>query len=411
MTPPTLTAPHRQRVDFVLELGRELHRHGVPAHRLELALGEVASQLDLESSFYATPTALFATLGSSESEETHLQRLEGSSVSLGKMADLDRLAQSVAHGELEVPEARRELARIASAPARHRPWVVALGYAIASASASRLFGGGSGEILTALGGGTLVGVLSLVARQKASIARLFEPLGAFLVAIAAGFLAALLSPSIPVEISVATLAGLIVLVPGLTVTIAVSELANGSLVSGTSRLFGAVLGFFMLGFGVALGQRLTTAILGPAPPGVPSDLPGWTAIFAAALTALAFTVLLDADRRDLGWILLAGLVTWGTAAAASETLGIELATLIGALVLGVVSNLYARRLRRPAMVTRVTAVLLLVPGAIGFRGVASFMADDALSGAEAVFTVALIAVAIVLGQLIGNAIVPPRRHL
>lgn len=411
---PSSEATQQQRADFLLDLGRELHRQGVPSHRLELALDEVASRLGLAASFHATPTALFATVATSRSgtvaEQTHLQRMQPGSVSLGTMVELDRLAQLVADGDLGVVEARRQLAVLADRSPRYPPWLNILSFALASACASRLFGAGGGEMVTALVCGALVGALARSSRSRPTLLSLFQPLGAFLVAITAGLLASVSPLPVPVNVPIATLAGLIVLVPGLTVTIAVSELANGSWVSGTSRLFAAILTFFMLGFGVALGSRVVTGVGGPWPEVVLITAPTWTAPIAAVLTAIAFTVLLDADRRDLPWIVLAGLLTWTTAGACSP-LGVEVASLLGALMLGVVSNVYARTLRRPALVVRVAAVLLLVPGAIGFRGVASFMVDDAVSGAEAAFTMALVAVAIVLGQLMANALVSPRRLL
>ena len=63
-------------------------------------------------------------------------------------------------------------------------------------------------------------------------------------------------------VSIATLAGLIVLVPGLTVTTAITELATSHLTAGTTRMAGAFMTFIAIGFGVALGYRIA-AMLGP----------------------------------------------------------------------------------------------------------------------------------------------------
>ena len=90
--------------------------------------------------------------------------------------------------------------------------------------------------------------------------RVFEPVASLMAAALAVVTAQFVSP---LSIYVTTLAGLIVLVPGLTLTTAMTELATRDLVSGTARLMGAVLIFLEIGFGVALGWQLTR--LAPSP--------------------------------------------------------------------------------------------------------------------------------------------------
>ena len=63
------------------------------------------------------------------------------------------------------------------------------------------------------------------------------------------------------------------------------------------------------------------------------------------------------------------------------------------------------------VVTWLAVVLLLVPGSMGFRGMASLLGHDTLSGVETVFAMFVVATAIVAGILIANAVVSPRRSL
>jgi len=89
----------------------------------------------------------------------------------------------------------------------------------------------------------------------------------------------------------------------------------------------------------------------------------------------------------------------------------QLGVMVGAFALGVMSNAYARWLDRPAQVVQVPAVLLLVPGSMGFRGMTSLLDKDTLSGVETVFAMFVVALAIVAGLLVANAVVSPRRSL
>jgi uncharacterized membrane protein YjjP (DUF1212 family) len=400
------------RSAFVLELGRALHQHGAPAHRLESALGELSEALGLEASFFATPTALFSSFRGTErdgswSERTHLRRLEPGDVDLGTFADLDRLAQRVIAGEVDPAEATREIHELERRPSLYPRWLAVLAAALVSGSAARLFGGGAQEIALAALAGAMVSLLSRVTRLWPPLGRLFELLGAILVAMLAAWGATLA----PLASSIVILAGLIVVVPGLTLTVGVTELAQGSLVSGTSRLAGAILSLVLLGFGAALGQQLAVALGATGLDGIPSPLPGWTLPVAAALAATAFTVLLRAAPRDVPWILGCGLLTWSAAAFCAAHLGPVLAAFAGATVAGVASNAFGRLQRRPSMVTRVSSILLLVPGALGFRGVSSLLADETLRGVDTVLDVVFIAVAIVVGLLLAGSLLPPRQRL
>jgi uncharacterized membrane protein YjjP (DUF1212 family) len=400
------------RSAFVLELGRALHQHGAPAHRLEMALQELSTALGLEASFFATPTALFSSFRSADAsgpwtERTHLRRLNPGEVDLGTFADLDRVAQRVIAGELDAAAATRQIHELERRPSRYPGWLAVGAAALASGSAARLFGGGVQEIALAAAAGAMVALLSRVTRFWPPLGRLFELLSAILVALLAGWAASFS----PLASSIVILAGLIVIVPGLTLTVGVTELAQGSLVSGTSRLAGGMLALVLLGFGAALGQQLLLALGATGLDGTPAPLPGWTLPIAAALTACAFTVLLRAAPRDVPWILGCGLLTWSTAAVCASQLGPVLAAFAGATVAGVASNAYGRLQRRPSMVTRVSSILLLVPGSLGFRGVSSLLADETLRGVDTVLDVVFIAVAIVVGLLLAGSLLPPRQRL
>ena len=82
--------------------------------------------------------------------------------------------------------------------------------------------------------------------------------------------------------------------------------------------------------------------------------------------------------------------------------------LVGALMVGGASNLFSRLRQRPATVTLVPGLILLVPGSIGFRSVSAMLAQDALSGIQAAFAMTLVAIALVTGLLISHIVVPPR---
>lgn len=398
----------REAIDFSLRLGRAMQTYGAPAHRLEETMFELTRRIGIRGNFFSMPTGIIASFEKENQHHTEIVRIESTQVDLGRLSSLDDLADRVTSGRLTLEQGALEIDRILATPERYSVLMTLAAFSLSSAAASRFFGAGIVEILLAFTTGLAVGLLALAAPRVPAIARLFDPLAGFTVSFFAVLGAALIGGA---SVPIVTVAGLIVLVPGLTLTVAITELAQRSLVSGTARLHGAFLVFLMLGFGVATGGQLATLMVGALPDTAPTVLAPWTLWLAVAVSCLSLTVLLKAPARDLGWISIVNVLTFAAVHFSSGRLGPELGVFVGALVAGVASNLYARRLDRPAAVTRLPAMMLLVPGGLGFIGLSSLLEQDVLTGIRTAFSVAIIAVALVTGLIIASALISPRRAL
>lgn len=392
--------------DFLLKLGRGLHAYGYPAHRLEDALLGVAQRLGLRAHLFSMPTALFASFEEADGQRTFQLRVEPGGVDLEKLAQLDEVAEQVAAGQLSPEDGATRLDAIVSAPPRYGPVVTTLAFAVASGAASRFFGGGGHELAVAALIGLLTGLLAAAAARQPALGRVFEPLAAAV----AGFVATAAAHSLaPVSFYIATVAGLIVLVPGFPLTVALTELATRNLVSGTARLMGAVGTFLAMGFGVAFGTTVGARLFGAAHATASPVLPGWTVYAALLAASLGFTVLLKARPREAPWIAASGMLGFFGARAGTQLLGPQIGAFLGAVAVSAFGNLYARLSRRPAAVTVVPGLLLLVPGSVGFRSFSLMLEDQTLVGLETAFTMMLVAISLAIGLLFGNVLVPPRR--
>jgi uncharacterized membrane protein YjjP (DUF1212 family) len=398
----------RDAVGFVLRLGRALHAYGIPAHRLEEVMEKAAERLGLQGQFFSTPTSIFASFGPQEEQRTFLMRVTPGEVDLGKIAELDDVTTGVLRGALGPAEGSQLIDRILAAPRRYGRVVTIVAFGLASAAASRFLGGGLKEIAASAAIGLITGFLSLLTEKYQSLGRVFE----FVVAFTASALAELLTFVIGgYAVSNATLAGLIVLMPGLTLTIALIELSTKNLSSGTARLSGAFVVFLGIGFGVAVGGSVADLLIGQPQLARAAQAPEWTVIVALIAMPLALTVLLRAHLRDAVWIVIAGALAVGGSRVGVKYFGPEIGVFLGALTVGVASNWYARLLDRPATITQVPGILLLVPGSVGFRGLAALMDEKIVSGVDTTFKMILTAVALVAGTLMANIIAPPRREI
>lgn len=407
MIPSPLDPDPQAAIGFVLRIGQALHGTGYAAHRIETVMERVAGQLGLQGQFFATPTSIFAAFGPLERQRTHLMRVGAADDDLGRLADLDEVVGRVMKGELPPAEGSTQIDRIMTAPPRYRGIMTVLAYGLLSASGARFLGGGALEIATAGGIGLMVGLLDRVATKVAPLGRVFVPLAAFLAAITAG----LLSEWLPgLTVFLVTLAGLIVLLPGWTLTTGMTELATRHLQAGVSRLSGAFMLLISIVVGMAVGLKAATAIVGEILPGAPIPLPDWTIYVALLALPLGAAVLLRAKPRDIPWVLASGFVAFLGGRIGAQLLGPELGAFFAALLVGLASNLYAWYTDRPTSVTLVPGVLLLVPGSIGFRGLASLLDRETLSGVETAFTAVLIAAALTAGILTATVLGPQRRR-
>jgi uncharacterized membrane protein YjjB (DUF3815 family) len=273
-----------------------------------------------------------------------------------------------------------------------------------------------GDVLTASLLGLLTGLLAIFAGHRESTRHVKEPLVAFVVTTMAFTIDGLMGTRSGFATS---LAGLVVLLPGLTFTVALTELSTRHLASGTARLSGALVVFLGLGFGLALGVQ-TGGALGPilheAMPQVQgllsrATLPSWTEWVALLVAPLSFAVLLSAKRRDIGNIVVACAAAYLVSKYAGASVGEQLGAFLGAFVISAGSNLFARFKRRTAMVTQVPGLLILVPGSIGLRSMQSLLGQDVEMGIATAFRVAIIGISLAAGMLAGNVVTSAGRRI
>lgn len=394
-------------ITFVMLLARALHQFGTPSHQLEGTLLQVTESLELQCQILATPTAIQAAFGAGGSQ-MRLERCDPGQTDLEKLTSLQQVIRQVIDGNLAPADATEMVRDILDRPSRYSNIVTIAAFAVCSGMAALLFGGGWREMLvsTVIGGG--IGALdwAMAARERAVM--IFPAVAAFFATVVSRCLAI---PFDPCVAFLCSLSGLIILVPGLTLTVAVNELANRHLVSGTSRLTGALVLFLEIALGVALGSQLCDAILPNVATAQPVALP-WPAVWLSLIpSAAAFLVLFRARPRDYFAILAASFVAFASAKLSGHWFGAEVGPAIGAFALGATSNLLARTTAQPASITLVPGLLMLVPGSFGFKSLAALIENDVQSGIGIAFAMALTAVSLVTGLLVANLVIEPRRVL
>lgn len=389
---------------FLAEIAHALAVHGMASPDVEDAAHMAARRLGVPATVNVTATSVLVTVEDDDYPTTTMRAVEGGATDLATLADLDEVLLDVLAGKANAREGLARVRAINARPALYSRLTSALATALLAATGGAFFGGGWTEIAAAGALGLLVHVLAEYASHSARAARLtvfIAGLGAALGAVAIDAIAG------PVSVPIVVLAGIIALLPGLTFTVAVSEVASRHLVSGSARLVGAVVTLLTLSFGVALGLRLGHQTVGD-----------WTltatpvgdvgATLALLVAAACMVIAFSARPRHAPVVIIAGLTGFLTAHAGVTWLGPELGAFAGAIAVGVLANVYARFANRPAALALLPGVLLLVPGSLGFRSVSAFMEANALEGVQGAFTMLIVAIGLVVGLLTANVISPSR---
>jgi uncharacterized membrane protein YjjP (DUF1212 family) len=267
-----------------------------------------------------------------------------------------------------------------------------------------LLGGGIHELVVAALIGASTGALSFFTTRNAVMDRLFEVFAAFAATL---IVAAYSHFAAPVNLYISIVAGVVVLLPGYSLTLALHELANQALVAGSARLgrvfaillqlgCGAFLGFAVVGAAFAHTGDVRPHPVGPA---------YWVA--AVVLLSVGLSIDLDARLRDFSWVFLASIVALGTSYSFNLLPVHQVTPFIAALVCGLVANAGARYLRVPQPVFLVPALHVLVPGSLSYQSVLWVVSTKNYADAAALAVNAVVAaILIVAGLLLSQLIVP-----
>ena len=411
---PTL----EERARFVTDFARRLHLAGVSAARLEGAVQSTAKSIGVECEIWSSPTGILLSLGeggdAGASQQTRVLRLEPAEPNLSDLIALDEIAEQVIAGRLDVVEASTRLRALdRPADSKQRTWTVAA-FGLAAAAVAGLLRTSWTDIGVAGALGLIIGAIAVASRTRPHLAAASEAIAAIVATVLAAGFAHFIAP---LSVQTVVIASLIVLMPGLSLTTAVTELASGQLVTGTARFAGAMVVLFKLTFGSVAGAQIVSALGWVPQTAQVLALPAVIEVIATIAAAFSFAILFRASRRDVPLVMVSAVMGYVITRfasgwfAPSQGVNFAGAVFFSSLVMAALANLYGRVARRPGTLVRLPSIMLLVPGSVGFRGLASLMERDYTLGMETGVAVLSALVALMAGLLFGSVLVPPRRYL
>ncbi len=401
-------APKRSEpIGFLLRLAKALHTYGLPAYELEHTMNGCANALGFGIQCMSLPTSISMTiLPPDEPPQTFLIRVAPGGIRLDKLRRTTRVAQLVIQSKLSPKEGAKELKLISDSKQLYSSWIESIAFGVNSSAIAHIFSGGLYEMITAGLIGLLVGALATLSRKWSLLDHLLPTMSAFLATTLAIAVDWWIDTSFSVSLPI--ISGLIVLLPGLSLTIAMAELATQNMVSGTARLTGAATVFIQLAFGSALGVQLGYFLGVDFISGQPASVPFITTLLAAAIAGTALTPIFEAKITDALWFLLAALVAYLSVYFGTQLFGPSLGAFCGAIATGLFAKMATRFFQVPGAMIILPGFIILVPGSVGYRSMLALLDKDIIQGLTIAFDVAIIGVSLVAGFLISSMVPLPK---
>jgi uncharacterized membrane protein YjjB (DUF3815 family) len=272
-----------------------------------------------------------------------------------------------------------------------------------SGSVAGLFKGGVVEMLC----GGLIGTVFVSLYLPLSKIRTLEPVRPVILCAISAFLAKALALALPGQVVfVSTLSGIVLLLPGFTTTIALSELATMNLISGVGRLAGAFILMVMMGAGVAIGAKLGDMLLPAVAGGVSQPIPVWGFWICVAALGVSFVGVLQAPLRSVFVMAGSSLAACALSMSLTPLAGEISAAFVAAFAVAITAHLWHRITGKPAALFQVPGLLVLVPGSVGFRGLNALIEQNFVEGIKITTDMLLTATALAVGTLLANGIAP-----
>lgn len=405
------------RAHFITDFARRLHLAGVSAQRLEGAVASTAKSIGVDCQIWSSPTGILLSIGDpadASTQVTRVLRLEPANPDLSDLVALDKIADDVLSGKLGVVEASAKLRALDHVPDREEMLWTIVAFGLAAAAVAGLLRTSWADIGVAGSLGLLIGSIAVVSGSRPHVSPAVEAIAAIVATVLAFAFSHFVEP---LSIQTVVIASLIVFMPGLTLTTAVNELASGQLVTGTARFAGAMVVLFKLTFGTIAGAQIARAIGWMPNMAGPANLPAAVEVIATIAASYSFSLLFRAARRDIPLVMLSAILGYVLTRVSAEWFGRAESTafagsvFFSSLVMAALSNLYGRVAGKPATLVRLPGIMLLVPGSVGFRGLASIMERDYALGLETGVAVLSALVALMAGLLFGSVLIAPRRFL
>ena len=406
-TAPASRRPPLHSQIYILRVCRALMMYGAPTHRLENYMQRSAEALQLSLQAFYLPSCMIISFDESGPSQrsidvqiiTCLQ-----SLNLGKLRDVHHIYKDMIHRRTDAKEATNQLDDIIIRQGEHPRWLRVVMYGLASACIGPVsYNARPVDLPLIFLLGSIVGLLDLVVTEKSVLyGYVFEMTSAILTSFVARALGSFQwgKDNHSFCFSAIAQASLVLILPGFIVTNSALELQSRMMISGAVRLVYAIIYTLFLAFGFIVGisvygamgmlnqlaasqakaetrlRHLLTFYLEILDSDATSSTtcadpwPFWWQVTFVIPFTFCYVIVNQAKWRQIPATLVVTLAGWLVNHFSAErfTTIASLPNALGALTIGLLSNLYSRLGYGLALEVMHPAIFILVPGSFAASG-------------------------------------------
>lgn len=394
---------------FVTQLIAQAHEYGASYIRLQQFMSQLPQTFGFHGVMLVTSPLLIFEFWRVKEDQPHrvIVRTPSGSTDLAKLSQLGTLVNDLNAGKVSIDAGTSRLQQIDTQSPPYSHAILALGYALSGAGFAVLLSATWRDVFFAALLSLVVYVVTLIANRSKWLANRINFTAALTASILANLLALVFPGSNAFTVS---LCAVIVLIPGLGLTVGTAELASKMIIPGSARLIDGILVTFALVVGNALGASLVNAFWTVPAPDATIDRAVWITFLSVIVLMLALAFVFQVRLPDVGWVILAGAVAYVGMLIGGQ-LGNWQSSFLGALLLGLYASLFSFRLHRPGSVVMLPGIMILVPGVAAYFGLNALQTSGIIGALPAVWGVLAQIIAILGGLLVAASILPEKTSL
>jgi uncharacterized membrane protein YjjP (DUF1212 family) len=329
---------------------------------------------------------------------------------MNSLSRTDELAHELLSGDISLAEADTRLNEIDVMPSPYGKSVTGVAFGMSTSAFSMLMGAGWSEIIYSGLLGLMVYFWTLWALRSKRVSQMLEPVASFSV----GFVACAINhySASGFNIWLIILSSLIILVPGLSLTMGLAELSSRNMVSGTARVMDATMQLFKLYFGAFLGVSLGYELFGQQELAMADTLPFWINWLGVLMLSVGLVAIFRTRMKHVPWAIASTFIAYAASNWSSAYLENGLGAFVGAFALGVFANMFSRIANAPSTIVAMHGLIVLVPGSKTYIGLNSFISgQDIIKTDHIGQETFLILMSLVAGLIFANVVMPTRKAL
>ena len=391
---------------LIIKFGKAAHSFGTPDDRIEQYLQKLSDSFGIEGEFRSAPKHIMFAFRENDDywQKMNIASVPDSGFNMTKLAKLDKLVNEIISGKMSIEEADSKLNDFDNIKDTYGNFWIALSYIFAGVGFAALLSGGWMDILFS-------GILSLIVyfiiyltKKKGDALEGSIP---STTAFAAGFLAIIFKYYIPdLNYVLVTVSAIITLIPGYGISVGIQELVNNNPLSGMGNLINGLVYLLKQFAGTWFGFMLADVLIKiPDAEAIPVD-PAWK-WFLLALLFFGLVIVFQTSYKDFIWSFIGCALGYLGVVYGSNLFSSNLGNILGALAIGVYSNIWERKTGRPGAIVFLPAMMVLVGGSSGFRGLIA-VAQGVPDAQKQIMEMFMIAITITIGLILENTIVKTR---